>query len=63
MDRREIGWGDMDWIKAQDRCKWRVVVNTLMDLILPYNVGKFFSSRANDGLSRRTQLHGVSIQI
>jgi hypothetical protein len=29
MDLREIGWGAMDWIDlAQDRDKWRAVVNT-----------------------------------
>jgi hypothetical protein len=31
MDRREIGWGGMDWIyQAQDRDKWRALVNMVM---------------------------------
>jgi hypothetical protein len=33
MDRREIGWGGMDWIDlAQDRDQWRALVNTVMNL-------------------------------
>jgi hypothetical protein len=33
MDLREIGFGDMHWIHwAQDRDRWRVVVNTVMNL-------------------------------
>jgi hypothetical protein len=30
MDRREIGWGGMDWINlAKDRVPWKVLVNTV----------------------------------
>jgi hypothetical protein len=33
MDFREIGWGSEDWIQlAQDRDRWRAVVNTVMNL-------------------------------
>jgi hypothetical protein len=33
MDVREIGWGSVEWIQlAQDRDRWRAVVNTVMDL-------------------------------
>jgi hypothetical protein len=33
MDVRGIGWGSVEWIKlAQDRGRWRAVVNTVMDL-------------------------------
>jgi hypothetical protein len=36
MDLREIGWGGMDWINlAQDRDKWRAVVNMVMNLQVP----------------------------
>jgi hypothetical protein len=32
MDFREIGWGSVDWIQlAQDRDRWRAVVNTVMN--------------------------------
>jgi hypothetical protein len=33
MDLREIGWGGVDWIQlAQDRDRWRALVNTVMNL-------------------------------
>jgi hypothetical protein len=33
VDLEEKAWGDMNWINlAQDRCLWRVVVNTAMHL-------------------------------
>jgi hypothetical protein len=36
MDLRETGWGSVDWIRlAQDRDRWRAVVNTAMNLRVP----------------------------
>jgi hypothetical protein len=36
MDLREIEWGGMDWIDlAQNRDRWRVLVNTVMNLRVP----------------------------
>jgi hypothetical protein len=36
MDLREIGFGDVDWIDlAQNRDRWRAIVNTVMDLWVP----------------------------
>jgi hypothetical protein len=36
MDFREIGWDGMDWIElAQDRERWRALVNTVMNLRVP----------------------------
>jgi hypothetical protein len=33
MDLREIGWGNVEWIQlAQDRDRWRGLVNTVMNL-------------------------------
>jgi hypothetical protein len=63
MDLRQIGWGGIDWIDlAQDRDQWRAHVNTVMNLRLPKNAGKFLSSCATGGFSR-TQLHGVSQSV
>jgi hypothetical protein len=36
MDLMEIGFGDVDWIHvAQDRDRWRVLVNTVLNLRVP----------------------------
>jgi hypothetical protein len=36
MDLREIWFGDVDWIHlAQDRDRWRALVNTVMNLWVP----------------------------
>jgi hypothetical protein len=57
MDLSEIGRGRMDWIDlAQDRDLWRALVNTVMNLRVPYNAGKLSSGCTIDGFSRRAQL-------
>jgi hypothetical protein len=36
MDLQEVGWRGMDWIDlAQDRNRWRVLVNAVMKLRVP----------------------------
>jgi hypothetical protein len=36
MDLEEVGWGDVDWIGlAQDRNRWRALVNSVLNLRVP----------------------------
>jgi hypothetical protein len=35
MNFQEVGWGGMDWIDlAQDRDRWRALVNAVMNLVV-----------------------------
>jgi hypothetical protein len=57
MDPREIGCGDKDWIYlSENRDQWMTVVNTVMNLQVPENAGKFLSSCTVGCFSRRAQL-------
>jgi hypothetical protein len=59
MDLEEVGWG-MDWIElAQDMDRWRAVLNTVMNLRFPLNVGNFLISCETVSFSRRPLLLGV----
>jgi hypothetical protein len=50
MDLREIGWGGMDRVHlALDRDQCRALVNTVMNLRVPYSFGKFLSSWTTGG--------------
>jgi hypothetical protein len=61
VDLRGTGWGRMDWINlAPVRDQWRVLSKTVMNFRLLKSVGKFLSSCAAGGFSRRTQPHRVS---
>jgi hypothetical protein len=58
IDLREKGWGGMGWIDlAQDRDRWGALVNTVMNLRVPLNAGKFLSSCTIGSFSRGAQLH------
>jgi hypothetical protein len=48
---------------AESRDQWRALVNTIMNLRVPQNVGRFLNICTTGGFSRRAQLHEVIATI
>jgi hypothetical protein len=61
MDLGEVGWGDVDWIGlAQDRNRWRALVNSVLNLRVPLYAGKLSNGLTSSGFSSSAQLYRVS---
>jgi hypothetical protein len=61
MDLVEVGWGDVDWIRlAQNRDRWRALVNSVLNRRVPEIAGKLSSVLTTRDLSSSAQLHIVS---
>ena len=57
IDVREVGWEGMDWIDlAQNRDRWRALVNAAMNLWVPQYSGNFLTVSFSAG----PLPHGVS---
>ena len=61
VDCLEVRWVGMDWIdRALDRDRWQALVNAVMNLWVPLNLGNFLTLWGSVNFWGWTVLHGVS---
>jgi hypothetical protein len=61
MNLQEVGWRGMGWIAlAEDRDRWRAVVNAVVNLKVTYNAVNDLTIPGPVAFLGRTLLHGVS---
>jgi hypothetical protein len=61
MNLVERGWGDVNWIGlALDGDRLRALVNSALNLRVPYSAGKLSSVQTTRELLSSAQLHRVS---
>jgi hypothetical protein len=57
MDLQEVGFGDKDWIElAQDKDRWRALVNAVMNLQVLQNAGNFLTLKTGSVLKEVSAL-------
>jgi len=60
MDLQDVAWESMGCMDlAQDRDRWWALVNAVMNLQVPWNVGNFLTSWEPVSFWRRTLLQGI----
>jgi hypothetical protein len=60
MDLGEVGWGGVDWIDLAQDSDQRALVNSVMNLRVPENVGKSFIGCTTGSFSRSVPLREVN---
>ena len=56
MDLQDVGFGCFEWMNlAQDRDRWRAVVNVVMSHRVPQNAGNFLSNRGTVSFTTNLQ--------
>jgi hypothetical protein len=54
----------VDWIGlAKNRNRWRALVNSVLNLRVPWNAGKLSSGLISSGQSSSAQVHRVSLLV
>ena len=61
MNYIELSCDGVDWIDlAKDTDRWKAVMDTVMNIRVPYNLGNFLNRSETLSFSRSTLLRGVA---